>query len=274
VTAAPAESMLGAMTAPVDLPPTLRVAMHEAVAVVTLARQAKRNALDDTMVAGLRRLFGELPRGTRAVVLHGEGAHFSAGLDLSALTERDAEAGIAHSQAWARAFELIEFGAVPVVAALHGAVVGGGLELASAAHIRVADTSAFYALPEGSRGIYVGGGASVRLARLIGVARMADMMLTGRTYGAEEGRALGFSQYVVPPGQALTKALELAKRAAENAPLTNFAILQALPRIAEADRTTGLLMESLMAAIAQDSAEAKSRLRAFLEGRAEKVAHG
>lgn len=256
------------------LPDTLRVASDDGIAVLTLARPEKRNALDDTTVRGIHHFFDDLPPGTRAVVIHGEGAHFSAGLDLSSLMERDAEAGIAHSRRWHRAFERIEFGEVPVVAALHGAVVGGGLELASSAHIRVADTTAFYAFPEGSRGIYVGGGGSVRTARLVGVARMMDMMLTGRTYGAEEGVALGFSQYVVPAGEALAKAIALARRAAENAPLTNFAIMHALPRIAEADPATGLLMESLMSAIAQDSDEAKSRLRAFLEKRAPKVVHG
>ena len=98
-----------------------------------------------------------------------------------------------------------------MVAVLHGAVVGGGLELAAAAHVRVAERSAFYALPEGSRGIYVGGGGSVRLPRLIGVARMMDMMLTGRTYSAEEGQAMGLSHYLVEPGEGFAKGLELAQ---------------------------------------------------------------
>ena len=258
----------------VPLPRSLQNTMQDGVAVLRLSRPEKRNALDDETVRGLARFFDELPEGTRAVVIHGEGDHFSAGLDLSSLIERNAEQGIAHSRAWTKAFARIEFGDVPVISALHGAVVGGGLELACATHIRVAERGAFYALPEGSRGIYVGGGASVRLSRLIGVARMMDMMMTGRTYGAEEGVALGFSQYFVEPGQALPKAIELARRAAENAPLTNFAIMHALPRIAEASPEAGLLMESLMSAIAQDSDEAKSRLRAFLEKRAPKVSHG
>src|SRR6185369_6800800 len=97
-------------------------------------------------------------------------------------------------------------------AALHGAVVGGGLELASTCHIRVADESTFYALPEGSRGIFVGGGGAVRIPRLIGTARMTDMMLTGRVYNAVDGEKAGFAQYLVPPGQAFAKALELARR--------------------------------------------------------------
>ncbi len=124
---------------------------------------------------------------------------------------------------------------MPVVAVLHGAVVGGGLELAAAAHVRVAERSAYYALPEGSRGIYVGGGGSVRLPRLIGVARMMDMMLTGRTYSAEDGQAMGLSTYLVEPGKGFAKRLELAERIASNTPLTNFAVTHVLPRIAERD---------------------------------------
>ena len=146
-----------------DLPPTLKAERHGAVAVLRLNRAAKRNALDDPMVRGIDAFFAALPDDIRAVVLAGEGEHFSAGLDLTELTERDIFAGVEHSRSWHRAFEAIEFGKVPVVAVLHGAVVGGGLEIAAAAHIRVAEKSAFYALPETSRGIFVGGGGSVRL---------------------------------------------------------------------------------------------------------------
>lgn len=170
-----------------------------------------------------------------------------------------------------RAFERMEFGRVPVIAVLKGAVVGGGLELACAAHIRVAETSAYYALPEGQRGTFVGGGASVQVPRLIGVARMADMMLTGRVYDAEEGQAVGLSHYLVSSGDGLEPALELARRVAENSPITNFAVLQALPRIAEANPRAGFLLESLMAAVAQGSDEAKDRVRAFLDAHAKKV---
>ncbi len=121
---------------------------------------------------------------------------FSAGLDLSELSECDTVEGIAHSRLWHRIFENIQFGRVPVIAVLKGAVIGGGLELACAAHLRVAEESAYYALPEGQRGIFVGGGGSVRLPRLIGVSRMADMMLTGRSHDAQAGQAMGISHYL------------------------------------------------------------------------------
>ena len=103
-------------------------------------------------------------------------------------------------------------GRVPVIAALHGAVVGGGLELASACHIRVADSSTFYALPEGSRGIFVGGGGSVRIPRLIGTARMTDMMLTGRVFDADQGERYGAVNYRVADGAGLAKGIELARK--------------------------------------------------------------
>ncbi len=245
--------------------------IQDSVAIVRLSRPKKRNALNDALILSVRDLFDKLPSTVRAAVLHGEGDHFCAGLDLSELQERDAGQGLHHSRMWHAALEHVQYGPVPVVAALHGAVVGGGLELASACHIRVADDTTFYALPEGSRGIFVGGGGAVRIPRLIGAARMTDMMMTGRVYNAQDGERAGFAQYLVPKGTAFDKALELAKRIAENAPLTNYALMHALPRIAEQPADQGFLTEALMAAIAQSAPEAKDRVRAFLEGRADKV---
>jgi (methylthio)acryloyl-CoA hydratase len=261
---------MSASAAPADA--VVVTEIDDEIAIVRLNRPAKRNALNDEAILGLEAAFRALPANVKAAVLHGAGEHFSAGLDLSALVETDLNAAIEHSRMWHRAFEAIEFGRVPVVSMLHGAVVGGGLELACATHVRVAEASAFYALPEGQRGIFVGGGGSVRLPRLIGVSRMMEMMLTGRVYRAEEGAALGFSHYVAPVGAGLAKAKELARKIAGNAGRTNFALIHALPRIAEGERAAGFLMEALMSAVAQDDSEAKSRLRAFLEGRADKVA--
>jgi enoyl-CoA hydratase/carnithine racemase len=207
----------------------------------------------------------------RAVVLHGAGDHFCAGLDLSELDEMSAAEGVHHSRTWHEAFARMQFGTVPIVSVLHGAVVGGGLELACSAHVRVAEPSAFYALPEAQRGIFVGGGGSVRLPRIIGAHRMADMMLTGRVYSAEEGQALGISTYLEPAGQGLAKGIELARRMAGNVPMTNFAVMHALPRIAELGQDAGLFMEALIAGIAQSEPEAKTRMTSFLEKRAGKV---
>jgi enoyl-CoA hydratase/carnithine racemase len=250
---------------------TLRFRRQGAIGILTLNRPAKRNALSDAMVAEIDDCFAALPGAVKALVLDGAGEHFCAGLDLSELADRSAAEGVEHSRGWHRVFERIQFGRVPVVAVLHGAVVGGGLELAGTAHIRVAEKGTFYALPEGQRGIFVGGGASVRVSRLIGAARVADMMFTGRVYSAEEGQAAGLSTYLVAKGKGLAQGIELAQRIAGNAPATNFALMHALPRIAELGQDAGLLMESLVAGIAQSEPEAKQRMKDFLEKRAGKV---
>ena len=249
----------------------LHLDIQDDIAIIRLARGANRNALSDGLILALRDAFEKLPSTVRAAVIDGEGPHFCAGLDLSELKERDAGQGLQHSRMWHAALELVQHGPVPVIAALHGAVVGGGLELASACHIRVADSTTFYALPEGSRGIFVGGGGSVRIPKLIGAARMTDMMMTGRVYNAEDGERAGFAQYLVAEGTAFDKALELARRVATNAPLTNYALMHALPRIAEQPADHGFFTEALMAGIAQAAPDAKERVRAFLDGKAAKV---
>ncbi len=108
------------------LPSSLRVELNDDVAVLRLCRSAKRNALDDDTVLGIEEFFSAPPEQARAVVLDSEGDHFSAGLDLSELTERDVFAGLEHSMMWHRAFDRIESGRLPVIAVLRGAVVGGG----------------------------------------------------------------------------------------------------------------------------------------------------
>ena len=241
------------------------------IAILKLNRPAKRNALSDALVYEMGAWFDALPKDVRAVVLAGNGDHFCAGLDLSEIKDLDAADGAEHSRMWHRIFDRIQFGRVPVVAALQGAVIGGGLELACCAHVRVAEPSAFYALPEGQRGIFVGGGGSVRIPRLVGVARMADMMLTGRVYRAEEGERVGFAQYLVGPDEGLAKAIELAKKIAGNAAMTNYAVMHALPRIADAGHDGGLFLEAMIAGITQAAPEAKAKVREFLEGKAKKV---
>jgi enoyl-CoA hydratase/carnithine racemase len=254
--------------------PHLRVDVRGKVALVGLDRPAKRNAIDDALLASLDAFFAAPPESVRVAVLYATGEHFCAGLDLAEHRERPAEAVIYHSQSWQRAFERIQFGRIPVIAVLKGAVVGGGIELAMAAHVRVAEDSTFYALPEGGHGIFVGGGGSVRIARTIGTGRMVEMMLTGRRYDAGEGLRLGLSHYVTASGEGLAKALELAERIARNAPLSNYAITTALPRIADMASTEGLFAESLMTALTQASGESRRRMGAFLDRKARSAGTG
>jgi enoyl-CoA hydratase/carnithine racemase len=237
------------------------------VGVLTLDRPEKRNAVNEELIGEINRFFQAPPKDVGAIVLAGAGDHFCAGLDLSEHKERDVASAYQHSRFWHRTFDLMQFGPLPLIAAMQGAVIGGGLELASVAHVRVAEPDVIYQLPEGRRGIFVGGGASVRVARIIGAGRMTEMMLTGRKLDAADGQALGLSHYLVGKGEALGKALELGQEIAGNAPLANLMMLHAIPRIADMSMTDGLFTESVAGALTQTSEDARAGMQAFLEKR-------
>lgn len=237
------------------------------IAVIGLNRPEKRNAISDRLVEALHVAATRARSEARAAVIHGAGDHFCAGLDLAEHREKPLFEAIQGSRRWHAVFTEFERGEIPFITALHGAVVGGGFELAAATHIRVADETAFFGLPEGQRGIFVGGGGSVRVGRLIGAARMTDMMLTGRTVSPAQMEQWGGVSYVVEKGRALDTAMDLARKAASNAPMSNYAVLNALPRIAEMSVEDGLFTESVVSALTSETPEAKQRLRDFLEKR-------
>jgi enoyl-CoA hydratase/carnithine racemase len=245
--------------------------LHDSVAWLGLNRPHKRNAIGEALLATLEAAVRRAQDETRALVIFGHGPCFSAGLDLTEHRAREPAEVFHHSRAWHAAFSFLCHGRIPVIAALHGATIGGGLELAAACHIRVADETAFFALPEGTRGIFVGGGASVYVARLLGAARVADMMLTGRVLDAAAAERAGLVQYLVPEGEAKSKAGELAAKVAATAPLTILGVLHALPRIQDMSEADGLFVESLMAALSMTGPEAATRLAEFASKRGPKV---
>ena len=235
------------------------------ISVIRLARPEKRNAVSDRLLTALDSALQAVPESTRVIVLAGEGEHFCAGLDLAEHQHREPFGVMQHSQWWHRIFHRIQHGGIPVIAAMQGAVIGGGLELASATHIRIAEPGTIYQLPEGRHGIFVGGGASVRVARIIGAGRMCEMMLTGRIVNAEEGQQLGLSHYLVEAGGAMEKALGLAERVAENAAMANWAMCSAIARIDNMATDDGFFTESLTAALTQTSPEVAARIGDFLQ---------
>ena len=245
----------------------LTVRQDGPVAHLTFNRPAKRNALNDALIAAVDAFFTSLPTGVRVVVLSGAGGHFSAGLDLSEHVQREPLEVMRHSRHWHGVVNRMQFSGVPVVAALDGAVMGGGLEIAAACHVRVAEDGTMFRMPEGQRGIFVGGGGSVRIGAIIGPDRLTEMMLTGRTYSAEDGLRLGLAHYVVPAGGARDKATELALQIAQNSATVNYLIIQSLARISKMSAEDGLYAESLAAALSQTGADAEEGLRAFLEKR-------
>lgn len=246
-----------------------------AIARIGLNRLAKRNALSSALGEQLREAGMRAQSEATVGVLFSHGEHFCAGLDLAeAVGWMDDHIGHLKrrigSAEIARGFDYIARGGIPFVAALSGACIGGGLELASSCHIRVADETTFFALPEGQRGIYIGGGGSVRVARLMGVARMSDLMLTGRVLTAKEGEEYNLVQYRVPKGTHIDRAMSLARRIAENAPLTNWAIVHGLPRIQDYSYDDGLFVEGLFSHIVA-SPTSTERLTDFVAGRARRL---
>jgi enoyl-CoA hydratase/carnithine racemase len=251
----------------------IRYECVDSVATIGLDRAAKRNALSDGVMDELADAAVRAEREAKVGVVYGVGDHFSAGLDLREAAswvedpmERQARRRDPRSR---RRFDELARSSIPFVAAISGACVGGGLEVAASCHLRVADETAFFALPEGSRGIYLGGGGSVRITKLIGVARMTDMMLTGRTFNAEEAERCNLVNYVVPAGSALAKATSLAERISQNAPAVNWAVSTCLPRISDYPYDDGLFAESLvLEAVMSQSPGSRDRLLDFLDSRA------
>ncbi len=242
------------------------------VAIIRLDRPAKRNAINDGMMEELGTWVEKAQAEAKVAVIATTGDHFSAGLDLDEHSRKDVMAGVMGSRAWHGVFGRIQRGAIPFIAALRGAVIGGGFELAATTHIRVAEPSTYFGLPEGQRGIFVGGGGSVNITRLLGVPRTTDMMLTGRTIGAENAERIGVVNYLVPAGKALEEAVAIARRIATNAPLSNYATINALQRIHDSGYDEGLFFESMIATLTTTTPEALERMRAFVEKRAAKVA--
>lgn len=246
----------------------LKIEKDGPVAILTMNRPEKRNAMCDELLEAIDAFFRAPPPGVKVVVLTGTAGHFCSGLDLSEHVARDAEGTMRHSRGWHQVMDRVQYGGLPVVSAMFGAVIGGGLELAASTHVRIAEPSTIFQLPEGRRGIFVGGGASVRVGRILGADRMVEMMLTGRKYSADAGLSLGLTHYSVGEGEALPMALDIARKIAGNAPLSNYIMIQALSRIEDMARADGLFTESLCAALTQTSPDAQEGLAAFLEKRA------
>ena len=252
----------------------LQVEAHDdGVWVVTLNRPSKRTALDFETIEELVDFFSVAPRaGVRAVVLAGSGDHFCAGLDLIEHHDQDrSPADFMHvCLRWHEAFNKMEYGGVPIIAALQGAVVGGGLELASSAHIRVMDQTAYFALPEGQRGLFTGGGATIRVTDLVGKSRMIDMMLTGRVYQGQQAVEIGLAQYIVE-GSSFDAALDLARKAAQNLPLSNFAICSAVSHMQNMSAMDAAYAEAVVAGVVNTQPDARARLAAFADKSAARV---
>lgn len=207
----------------------IRTSHEDDIYHVVIARAPKRNALTIDMIdeLGAAVRAADLHPGVRAVILSGDGAMFSAGIDVSSLMAGRVEAGDMNLGRWLRrmaermqdALNTIENTELPVIAALHGQVIGLGLELALACDLRVCGEGCTLSMPEARMGLVADVGGTTRLSRLVDPGRAKDMLMTARTVGADEALLWGLVNRVAPEGAHLQVALELARQIAQNAPL-------------------------------------------------------
>ncbi len=205
------------------------------VAIVTLNRPEARNALSSEMLVRMEEAWVTIDQdpAIRVAIVTGAAGHFCAGADLKAMaaghpddewTPRFAADPDLHWRALLRHFQPGK----PLIAAVEGYAVAGGTEILQAMDLRVAGESAIFGVAEVQRGLFPLGGSTVRLRRQIPYTVAAELLLTGRQMSASEAKEVGLIGHVVPDGQALTKARELADRIAANGPVAVQAVLQSL----------------------------------------------
>lgn len=242
-------------------------ALDDGIYVLTLNRPAQRNALSSALADALTQAVHTAGEVARCVVIAGQGPAFCAGADLkerATLTEAESRA---HNRRLFAACEAVARCPVPVVCAIHGAALGGGLELALAADIRIADATAKLGLPEVGLGILPGAGGTQRLGRIVGSAWARALLLTGRILGAEEAFPIHLVHEVVPPGEDRERAIAWAQEIARKAPLAVRAVKEIL-RVREEDPLgEGFALEREMLFRLFRTEDRDEGLRAFAERR-------
>jgi enoyl-CoA hydratase/carnithine racemase len=245
----------------------------EAVARLTISNPERRNALDHEILDALAEVMPSLDRGIeiRCVVITGEGAIFSAGYDIADIPEQsfatDAEALVAHP--FHAAMEAITAHPYPVLAAINGHCLGGGLELAVRCDLRLATMSAKLGMPPAKLGLIYGHTGLEKFIDVIGVARTKELFLTGRNLSAPRAMAVGLINDTVPDGDLPTAAVKLAAEVAANAPLSTrgnkraIEVLNAYPRLTpDSERELVELRRSCFT-----SEDFREGIRAFAEKR-------
>jgi enoyl-CoA hydratase/carnithine racemase len=234
------------------------------VCVLTLRRPEKLNAISTAVERALgEALESEAVRTSRALVLAGEGRAFSAGADITEFRDRGPEACIAYYRETGAVYERFAALPVPTLAAIHGYCLGGALELALAADFRIADETAVLGFPEVALGILPSSGGTHRLVRLLGTARAKELALLRERLDAHEALRVGLVTEVVPEGEALPRALELAERLAKLPALALSLTKEAIDAFGDSSRDVALLVERLAYAALSQTGELRDRVDAF-----------
>ena len=250
--------------------PHLLTEQRGAVLIVTMNRPEKRNALSGPMLAGMREAWDTVDSdpGIRACVLTGAGGAFCAGADLKAMNE--SHPGSSGSGVDPAVLEPLLKGrrlTKPLIAAVEGPAIAGGTEILQATDIRVAGRSARFGVSEARWGLFPLGGSAVRLPRQVPYTVAADLLLTGRHITAAEALEIGLIGHVVPDGQALAKALEIADMIAANGPVAVQAILRAIRETEGMPENDAFAAEARIGMAVFGSEDAKEGPRAFAEKR-------
>ena len=239
------------------------------VAVLTIDRQEKLNALDPQVVEEIGQSLLELEsEGPRAIIVTGAGERaFVAGADISAMHAMDALEAKRFSEIGHAAMALLDRGPIPTIAAVNGFALGGGAEVALACDIRVASENALFGFPEVSLGILPGMGGTQRLPRLVGPAVAKELIFTGRRIDAAEAQRIGLVNRVVSQGEALNAAREIAAEISANGPVAVRHAKTAANRALDVDLISGLEYEADQFALLFATADAKEGMGAFIEKR-------
>ncbi|MET8799115.1 crotonase/enoyl-CoA hydratase family protein [Nocardia sp. NPDC004568] len=242
------------------------------VLIVTMNRPEARNALSTEMMAIMRDAWDQVDSDPdiRVAILTGAGGAFCAGADLKGMTQQhpgDSFAGggwdLSKIEALLKGRRLTK----PLIAAVEGAAIAGGTEILQGTDIRVAGESAKFGVSEARWGLFPLGGSAVRLVRQVPYTVAADILLTGRHLSAAEAKDIGLIGHVVPDGQALDKALELAELIAANGPLAVQAILQTIRDSECIPEEEAFQIDAKLGMAVFQSADAKEGPKAFKEKR-------
>ena len=248
---------------------TITITSEGRVAYLIINRPKKMNALNPQVVREIREALRDMEGSEhRALVVTGAGDRaFVAGADIKEMSSMTAVDARKFSAASQEAFRLLEKLPVPTIAAVEGFALGGGTELALACDLRVASESAVFGLPEVSLGLMPGAGGTQRLPRLVGPEVAKDMIFTGRRVKAQEAKEIGLASRIVPKGEALKTAKELAAKIAANAPLGVGYAKSAIGAAGDVDLETGLRHETDLFALLFSTADAREGMNAFVERR-------
>jgi len=249
---------------------TLIYGKEDNIGLLTINRPEKMNAISAGLTAELAQLLDEIEKDEelRVLIVTGEGEKaFVAGADIEELVDRDAGTGRSVTRERQALFARLESLSIPVIAAVNGYALGGGLELALACNIRICSENAQFGAPEVKLGIIPGDGGTQRLPRLVGLGRAMEMILTGNFIDAGEAYRIGLVNKVVPPEELMDAATELARTIASRPPLAIMCAKEAVNSSGGGDSDAGFTLESYLHALLCTTDDKREGVAAFLEKR-------